>query len=72
MRQDEPEITLIARFIATRIRNESVPYEQAVDAWRSGLRYARATGIIDQVVEDLKSESPTDHSLHTVLDVARR
>jgi len=72
MRQDEPEITQIAKFIATRIRNPSVPREQAVDAWRAGLRYARQAGIIDQVVEELKSESPDDASLHAVLDEARR
>ena len=72
MQPDEPEITSIAKFIATRIRNETVPYEQAVEAWRSGLRYARSVGIIHEVVEDLKSEAPDDVSLHLVLDEARR
>ena len=72
MRQDEPEITQIAKFIATRIRNPTVPHEQAVDAWRAGLRYARQAGIIDQVVEELKSEAPDDPSLHAVLEEARR
>ena len=72
MPQDEPEITQIAKFLATRVRNPQVTYEATVEAWRSGLRYARKVGLIEEVVAELKAEAPDDQSLHVVLDEARR
>lgn len=72
MRHDEPEITQIAKFLATRVRNPQVSFEATVEAWRSGLRYARKSGLIREVVADLKAEAPDDPSLHAVLDEALR
>ncbi|MBW1877019.1 MAG: hypothetical protein JRI25_15930 [Deltaproteobacteria bacterium] len=72
MPHDEPEITQIAKFIATRIPTEGVAHPEVVDGWRGALRYARKTGIIDDLVDLVKTDWPEDQSLHQVLDEAKR
>jgi hypothetical protein len=72
MPNDEPEITQIAKFIATRIPTEGVAHTEATDGWRGALRYARKTGIIDDLVDLVKGDWPEDMPLHQVLDEARR
>lgn len=70
--QDEPEITNIAKFIATRVPKDGVSHRKAVAAWRGSLRYARKAGVIEELVDRLKAEAPDDPSLHIVLDEAKR
>lgn len=72
MPQEEPEITQIAKFIATRVPTAGVDHARAVDGWRATLRHARKVGLIEDVVARLKVEVPGDPSLHLVLDEARR
>ena len=72
MPHDEPEITQIAKFIATRVPTDGVTHDRAVDGWRGALRYARSTGFIDELVDQLKEDRPDDASLHAVLEEARR
>jgi hypothetical protein len=48
MPNDEPEITQIAKFIATRIPTEGVAHTEATDGWRGALRYARNHQVLDE------------------------
>jgi hypothetical protein len=59
----EPQITEIASYFAERIPTEGVEHEEAKQAWRATLRYARATGAIDPLTELVKSADPEDARL---------
>jgi len=72
MPHDEPEITQIAKLIAARIPTEGVEPTTVVDSWRGALRYARRTGMIDDLVTMVKADWPEDWWLHQVLDEARK
>lgn len=59
----EPQITEIASYFAERIPTEGVAHEEAKQAWRATLRYARKTGAIEPLTELVKSADPEDPRL---------
>ena len=59
----EPQITEIASYFAERIPTEGVAHEEAKQAWRATLRYARTTGAIEPLTELVARAEPDDARL---------
>ena len=59
MSQSEPQITEIAGVIADVLPTKGVPRDDAQQAWRHSIRYARNTGNIEAVTEQLSEEAPS-------------
>ncbi|MCB9683591.1 MAG: hypothetical protein H6735_00960 [Alphaproteobacteria bacterium] len=59
----QPQITEIATYFASRMPTEGVPEDQAREAWRSSLRYARQTGAIDPLTRLIETTEPEDTTL---------
>jgi hypothetical protein len=59
----EPQITEIASYFAERIPTEGVDHEQAKQAWRATLRYARSSGAIDPLTALVARAEPDDARL---------
>ncbi len=63
MPETEPEITEIAAFFAQNIRNEGASADEATEAWRHALRYARSTGAIEELADKVAQTNPADVEL---------
>ena len=59
----KPQITQIARVLAGRLTAEGAEASDAVEAWRQTLRYARRSGVIDDIASAIVSEDPDDAGL---------
>lgn len=60
MSRNEPQITEIASYLAATVPTPDSEPEQAVQAWRHTLRYARDTGAIEPLTEMLRGDAPDD------------
>lgn len=65
---NEPEITQIAAVLANRLPTAGVAAPEAVDAWRGALRYARATGIIGEITDQITADDASLSLLKEELD----
>lgn len=64
MPETEPEITEIAAFFAQNLPNEAgASADEATEAWRRALRYARSTGAIEELAEKVAETNPADPEL---------
>ncbi len=68
----EPQITDIASYFAARIPTEGVPADEAKEAWRQTLRYARTTGAIEPLTALVERAEPDDGVLRAHCDALRR
>jgi hypothetical protein len=68
----EPQITDIASYFAARIPTEGVPPEEAREAWRHTLRYARTTGAITPLTALVERSDPEDPTLQAHCETLRR
>jgi hypothetical protein len=68
----DPQITAIASYVASRIPTEGVDEAEAVEAWRTTLRYARRTGAIEPLTELMEHSHPDDPELHRHCEDLRR
>ncbi len=68
MNRSEPQITEIASYLAATLPNEGAPKEEAVQAWRKTLRYARKAGAIDGITTMLRSDSEGDTQIERYCD----
>ena len=59
----KPQITEIARVLAGRLTADGAEQSEAVEAWRQTLRYARRSGVIDDIATAVVSEDPEDAGL---------
>lgn len=59
----EPQITAIASYFASQFPIEGVEPEDATQAWRHTLRYARTTGAVAQLTELIEASEPDDATL---------
>lgn len=59
----EPQITEIASYFAERLPTEGVAHEDAKQAWRATLRYARRSGAIGSLTELITRSEPDDARL---------
>ncbi len=72
MPETEPQITAVACILASRLSTEGVDREAAVEAWRGALRYARNTGTIDEITDQVLATDPTDRVLHVCVSEAKK
>lgn len=68
----EPQITEIATYFAARMPTEGVPADQAREAWRASLRYARQSGAIEPLTDLIERAEPEDPTLRAHCDALRR
>jgi len=54
----EPQITAIASQLAVELPTEGASLEEATQTWRHSLRYARQSGVIDEITEKIEAERP--------------
>lgn len=57
MSTTEPQITEIASFLATAVPNEGTEPENAKEAWRHSLRFARKHGAIDGIADMIRQDT---------------
>lgn len=60
MSRNEPQITEIASYFATALPTEGAEPEEAVQAWRKTLRYARSAGAIEPLTEMIANDASND------------
>ena len=63
-----PQITAIAGVIAKNLPHDGVSEEEATQAWRGALRYARATGTIQSVTQGIKQDLPGSRMVEALCD----
>jgi hypothetical protein len=63
MSRNEPQITEIASYLAAALPTEGTEPEQAVQAWRHTLRYARQSGVIEPLTEMIREDADGDERI---------
>lgn len=67
----EPQITEIASYFATNLPHEQPDTEQAVDAWRHTLRYARKSDAIEPLTDMIRKDGAGDARVEQYCDELR-
>jgi hypothetical protein len=68
MSRSEPQITEIASYLAANLPTEGAEPTDAVQAWRSTLRYARQAGAIEPIADMLRSDAGSDATVQRYCD----
>jgi hypothetical protein len=72
MSRNEPQITEIASYLAAALPTEGAEPEEAKQAWRHSLRYARKSGAIDRIAGMLRNDPRTDEQIRQYADELTR
>ena len=72
MAKDQPQVTMIASYFASKVETPGVPTEHAAGAWREALYLAREMDVIDTFAESIATMAPEDEKFQALCeDVAR-
>lgn len=63
MSRTEPQITEIASYLAAALPTAGTETEDAKQAWRQTLRYARRSGVIQPLTDMIREDAPNDERI---------
>jgi len=72
MAKQQPQVTMIASYFASKVETPGVPKEHAADAWREALYLAREMEAIDTFAESIATMAPDDEKFQALCeDIAK-
>jgi hypothetical protein len=72
MAKDQPQVTMIASYFASKVETPGVPEEHAAEAWREALYMARDMDAIDTFAESIATMAPDDQKFQKLCEDIQR
>lgn len=68
---DEPPITMIASYLSARLPTAGVERPAAKEAWRRTLRYARSSGAMEALADQIVADTNGDRLMRRICEVLK-